>query len=150
MVPEHLVESRILFLNKTEETVPSITQTRTIQILPHIFKALESILLTRLSNFLDSKQIINDKQRGFCKDKTTAQNLVDVFSFMERAKQARGALLFLDLKEAFNKVNRSILIRKLKRISCPEYLINLFIDIFKKTKIRTSDGSTVPISIGVM
>lgn len=75
--------------------------------------------------------MINERQRGFIENKSTSDNIKEVVDFMKEMKWSKdkGGLLFIDFKNAFNKVNRSILIQKMKNMQINETTLNIIISL---------------------
>jgi hypothetical protein len=79
---------------------------------------MEKIMHKRRLSFLNNHGIINSKQHGFCKGKTTKTAIAE---FIERVykslnERERSIGLFLDLSKAFDLVKHDILLRKMVRM----------------------------------
>jgi hypothetical protein len=73
---------------------------------------------TKDLSFLNNHSIINNKQHGFCKGKTTktaiAEFIEGVYKSLDEREISIG--LFLDLSKAFDLVNHDILLTKMARM----------------------------------
>ena len=81
-------------------------------------KLFERIINNRLRVHLESNNLLSPYQNGFRPSRSTADNLVQLIDFAQNgfnSKQVTG-VLFLDLKAAFDKVNKTALLIKLHRI----------------------------------
>ena len=80
-------------------------------------KLFERIINNRLRVYLESNELLSPFQNGFRPSRSTADNLVQLIDFAQsgfHSKQVTG-VLFLDLKAAFDKVNKSALLIKLHK-----------------------------------
>jgi hypothetical protein len=72
----------------------------------------------RLLSFLNNHSIINIKQHGFCRGKTTKTAIAEftegVYKSLDEREISIG--LFLDLSKAFDPVNHDILLTKMARM----------------------------------
>ena len=87
---------------------------RPISLLPLPGKIAEKIVHTRLSNYLETNEIMNKKQGGFRKNNSTI-NFVSEFTqeFFTAINSTEISLTtFIDFSKAFDTVNHTILIKK--------------------------------------
>ena len=89
---------------------------RPISILPLLGKCIEYFVNKDLLEYLNSNKILNDRQFGFRKDNSTTYLMLELFDKIYSAKEKgnKPAVLFLDIKKAFDTVDHNILLRKLK------------------------------------
>lgn len=45
-------------------------------------------------------------------------------------KRDKSALLFIDIKAAFDNINRDLLIEKLRLLQVPDWIVNILVSIF--------------------
>lgn len=84
--------------------------------IPSFAKVFELIILTRLQNYFDSRGLLTPSQFGFKKGFSTSSAINNVMEAVLRAldgSQCVGAI-YCDLSKAFDCVNHSVLINKLK------------------------------------
>lgn len=88
---------------------------RPICLLPIINKILEKIINEQLLNYLEDNQLLCKQQYGFRQKSNTNTAIFDFTTSIQRAldrKKKTGAI-FIDLKKAFETVDRAILLKKL-------------------------------------
>ena len=97
-----------------ERSVPS--NYRPIAILNSVSKLFTVVLNTRLQAFCDKLGLLAEEQAGFRKDRNCAQNLMILSEslFHRRLQQRRSYVAFIDLKKAYDSIDRSLLWQKLR------------------------------------
>ena len=88
---------------------------RPISLLPQISKIFEKLIKSRISNFLNKFNILNDNQYGFRKNLSTADALSDVLESVNTNLEnlENCAIVSIDLRKAFDTLDHDILINKL-------------------------------------
>ena len=102
---------------------------RPIALLSHARKLYEQCILIKLQEIVKMKDLLHSNQRGFRSGVSCETNIQDLVGEMEELKQTqlqyrrekiptnqrrRAFVLFIDLKQAFDRVNRSKLVQKLR------------------------------------
>ena len=152
--PEEWKHSKILPLHKKGD-VNAIKNYRPISILPVLSKILERIVHKQLHDYLVSNDVLSNAQFGFRPGHTTASALGALTDTWLRAiddGQIVGAL-FVDLKRAFDTVDSSILLDKLKKIGLSSSAISWFRSYLTNRKQQVSIRQTLSneryLSVGV-
>ncbi|MCP4437680.1 MAG: reverse transcriptase family protein, partial [Aureispira sp.] len=89
---------------------------RPISILPVIAKCIEYFVNEQLTNYFENNNLLTKHQYGFRKNNSTTYLMFDLFDNIYDSKSSSKvpAILFLDIKKAFDTVDHEILIEKLK------------------------------------
>jgi len=128
---------------------------RPISILPILGKCIEFCVNTQLTQYLDEKGILSDHQYGFRKDHSTTYLMLDLFDRIFTAKNSakHPAIIFLDIRKAFDTVNHDILIQKLKHYGIKDTALSWFrsflTDRFQQTRVGSRISSVHPLNSGV-
>ena len=104
------------------------TNYRPISILSSISKILEKIIYSRTTAFFEKHSVFLPTQFGFRPKHSTSHALLDVVtsSFDNINKNNYTALMFIDLKKAFDTVNCDILLNKLEHYGVRGVMLSLF------------------------
>ena len=128
---------------------------RPISVLPTVSKVIERATDTQLYAFLESHQLPVENQFGFRRGRSTPLALTQ-FTDEMRANMDNGlvnGVTFLDLKKAFDTVDHTILIHKLKALGVSEVCLAWFQSYltsrFQRTVIGQATFCNRRISIGV-
>ncbi len=132
-----------------------VSNYRPISVLPIISKIIERAVHNQLYRFLTENNILNACQSGFRSNHSTTTTLLDVSDFiLSNMNQGNvtGAL-FLDLKKAFDTVNHSLLIEKLKSYGVTGNTLKWFISYLSGRTQAVNVNSTISdsklIDIGI-
>ena len=88
---------------------------RSISVLIQINKIFEKVIHERLVNFINQHSILPNSQFGFRKKHSASHGITHLNEQVTKNLEAKkiSAVLFMDLKSAFDTVNHNILIKKL-------------------------------------
>lgn len=91
---------------------------RGISLLDVGYKILTRILDNRLTNWLENNAKLKETQRGFKKNRATRDHIFVLNSLINNKLKKQGGKLFvafIDLKKAFDMVDRKLLFQKLEK-----------------------------------
>ena len=112
--PKQLKVARVVPIHKGGDP-NDINNYRPISVLTQFNRLFERVLANRLMSFFEKHRIITSKQFGFLKKHSTEHAILDLKEFIieSLSKKKITAVLFLDLKKAFDTVSHKILLKKL-------------------------------------
>ena len=134
---EWKVGNIILALKRPPDT--DIANYRPITLISCLSKLLTKIITERLSAAAESSGILGDNQSGFRAGRCCADNIFILNSVLEfnKSRRMKSFLLFVDLQEAYDRVDRTILFRKLEQMNFSGLLINYLRDYYANDYITT-------------
>lgn len=140
IIPEELTTSRLLFLNKKANEVGDINNLRLIAISSTFIKIIESALLTRILKQVNDNKILCNEQIGFIKGCWTELNLLKLRQKVSDIKKENNFytkyLIFIDLKNTYDKVIHKRLFCKLSEQGINEEIIGTIKLLFSKAKYQ--------------
>ena len=128
---------------------------RPVSLLPVLSKVLESILVTRITHYLDRHHFICTRQFGFRQGRSAADlHLLLASSLSAALDQERStAVVALDIEVAFNRVWKEALVTKLFAAGIDGALLPLLSDYLSDRHLRVTVGGQEfdmqPIKAGV-
>ena len=128
---------------------------RPITILPTLSKITERIVHTQIYKYLQEHKLITSEQFGFRPNLSTNVALTQVTEeiLYNIKNKLNTCAVFIDLRKAFDTVDHTLLIRKLKHIGLSEAVINWFSSYLSLrtavTSINNITSSPKPVTVGV-
>ena len=95
--------------SKTDNRVP--LNYRGINLLPCIYKLYTSTINKRIMNYLESSDLLADEQNGFRANRSCEDHIFTLNSIIRNKRNVYTA--FIDLKKAFDFIDRELLLYKL-------------------------------------
>ena len=135
--PDWKVGDVVLVLKKPPQT--DVSNYRPITLISCVSKLLTKILAKRLSAAVDKEDIIGPEQNGFRASRSCSDNIFILNTILEinKSKKLLSHLLFVDLKEAYDRVDRGILLQKLRQLNIPKTFINFLENYYFLDNIST-------------
>lgn len=128
---------------------------RPVNMLPTYEKVLEAVIKEQLENYVETKDVPIDEQSGFRRNHSceSALNLV-IIKWKEQIEDGNIIVaIFLDLKRAFETIDRQRLIKKLESIGVKgkelEWFRSYLTYRFQRTKFNGDVSDEKQIDLGV-
>jgi hypothetical protein len=148
---------------KTAKVVPilksgdsrSISNYRPISLLPIFSKIYERAIANRLNSFINSNNILYDRQFGFRKAHSTDMALMALVEDISSAIDEKlwVSSVFIDLSKAFDTLDHSILLGKLQHLGIRGVSLDLFVSYLTNRSQCVQFGGVksdmLPITCGV-
>lgn len=116
---------------------------RPISVLPVLSKILEKLINYRLTNFLNSFNLLSKSQYGFRSGISTEDAILDLTTNLTQHLEDKNKTLciFLDLKKAFDTVSVPILIRKIEKLGIRGLFLSLVTNYLRERtqRVKLSD-----------
>ncbi len=136
--------SVIVPLVKDEKKERTMSNVRPISLQSCLGKLFMKVLAHRLGSIFARFPILNPAQRGFIHGGTITKCIDELLDAWEHGRTAKSELytLFYDIAQAYDSVQRDVLIRAMRRLHMPESFIKLVADSLTglSSCVRTADG----------
>ena len=136
--PEVLKNACVIPLPKTGN-LSKVTNWRPVSQLNIFSKLIEKAVHNQLMAYLLEHQLICDRQFGFMPGRSTHDAIFGLVQDLYEARNSGDivAVVFLDLRKAFDTVNHLLLLSKLKNIGCNNESLSWFTDYLSNRSQRT-------------
>ena len=154
MFPQPWKEAKISPIFKTGSK-DDVNNYRPISILPTLSKIIEKWIQKHLMSFLNSHKLLHEKQSGFREGHSTESALILMIdSWLKAINDGKFVgCLMVDFRKAFDLVNHSLLLQKLKLYKCDENSLSWFNSYLSNRTQRVSMNikfsASEPIRYGV-
>ena len=141
ILPESWKQGEVVLINK-KPPLSKISHYRPITLISVTSKLLTKIVSKRLSQVIESSNLIADNQNGFRKKRSCSDNLFILNTIIDanRASNKSTYLFFVDLKEAYDMIDRPILLGTLKEMNFPNRFLNFLKDYYEGDNITSGSG----------
>ena len=152
--PDKLKIARVTPIYKKGDK-SEVSNYRPISVLSCFSKILEKIIYKRVITFLDKNDILSKNQFGFRNKYSTSMALVDICNKIVDTFEENSFMIgiFIDLSKAFDTINHSIMLSKLRHYGIRGIAYNWFSSYLSNrcqcTKYKSSVSSLKQISCGV-
>ena len=152
--PDMLKLASIACIFKGGSTL-EVSNYRPVSVLPILSKLLESLMQTRLVEYLEKNKIIYERQFGFQKNKSTSLAVLEMCSKVVDAIENKQYLcsVFLDFAKAFDTVNHKILLSKMEHYGIrgivKDWFTSYLANRYQKVKIGNEYSDEMLITCGV-
>ena len=124
-IPEKWKTSCVVPIPKAQRYTENPNNYRPISLLSIVSKLLEKHVYKLVWQYLEDKKLISDNQWGFCPGKSTTTALLSTFheviQILEQGSDV--ALIFFDLRKAFDSVPHALLLQHLKDIELDSHIV---------------------------
>ena len=136
--------------NPKERQCQRVLKLPTIALISHASKVMLKILQARLQQYVNRE--LPDVQAGFRKGRGTRDQITNICSIMEKAREFQKNIYFcfIDYAKAFDCVDHNKLWKILKQMGIPEHLTCLLRNLYagQEATVRTGHGTTDWFLIG--
>lgn len=118
---------------------------RAISYTDSIAKIFTGILLKRLNRFMEQHKTLSESQAGFRQGYSTTDNIYIVTNLIRlyQIKKKKLYSFFIDLKSAFDRIDRNALLYKLNEIGLSYNFISIIRDLYNETNASVWDGNNI-------
>ena len=131
------------------------SSSRGISLMSCVGKLFESILNSRLAQFLETEKVLIPEQGGFRPKRECIEHAIILFETLRRRKAERKSTFigFIDFAKAFDTVWRNGLLFKLNRAGVTGKMLRMIRQMYAKTtasvRVNGRFTDTFPIELGV-
>ena len=154
LVPNSWKKATVIPLKKCGNST-DVNNLRPISLLPIQGKMLEKIIHKRLLSHLDENKLLDQKQGGFRPNHSTIDTIVKFSENIYKQVNEGDVVIatYIDLKKAFDTVNHSILIQKLRKVGIKNtnliWIENYLTNRSQTTLANGIASSSRPVRCGV-
>jgi exonuclease III len=133
-LPDFFSSASTILLPKPDTNLIDIMNWRPISLLNTDYKILSKVITNRINRALPS--VISPNQTGFMRGRNIGENicLIDDFLFEAKNSNISGALVLLDIKNAYDTVSRNHIIKTLINMNFGPNFIKWISLLFKNNK----------------
>ena len=128
------------------------SQYRGITLLSVMYKAFCRILGSRLVGIIESEKLLSDEQNGFRKGRGCIDHVLvlNLLSEIRMKAKKETYMCFIDLKKAYNSVDRDRLWGKLESMGIQEGFLDILKEIYHdvKCQVKVNEDISRQLSVG--
>ena len=142
--PDSWRSSTLIPILKPRKTPSDPSSYRPISLTSCASKIVERMVNRRIRVHLESNSLLSPFQNGFRPGRSTADSLLQLIDSAQRGFQNKSftVTLFLDLKNAFDKVNKTALMIKIHKIGIRGRMANFIQEFLKDRTFNVRCGNT--------
>lgn len=148
--------AKLVLVEKPRKETESEPSFRPICLADTVGKVFEILIRNRLAAEVQEKQLINHRQFGFRKGRSTldailsAQDIVKHINEKAAKNRELCVLVLLDIANAFNSAPWNLMIRALEKGKVSDYIVNLLKSyLHKRTILTPPDYEKLSVTCGV-
>ena len=128
---------------------------RPISLTSIIGKIMESIVVDKITDHLETNQLLRNSQHGFRRHRSCLTNLLEFFHFVfsEHDREKAVDVIYLDFQKAFDKVPHRRLLRKVRSLgiddSVADWIENWLRDRRQRVVVNGEASDWVSVTSGV-
>ena len=128
------------------------SQYRGITLLSVMYKAFCRILGSRLVGIIESEKLLSDEQNGFRKGRGCIDHVLvlNLLSEIRMKTKKETYMCFIDLKKAYDSVDRDRLWGKLESMGIQEGFLDILKEIYRdvKCQVKVNEDISRQLSVG--
>ena len=135
-VPSRLAESLVIAIKKRGKDPRCPSSYRPISLLPSITKVIEIVIHERIKLWYAAT--IGNYQVGFVRNKQLGDHTTTlrIIAEQERAAKNKVVAVFIDLRKAYDLVDREVLLSHLRSFGLPTEIISLIRNLYTNASFR--------------
>ena len=154
VVPKIWKEARVAPITKSGD-LKDVNNWRLISLLSVVSKIAEKCMHSHLTECLEKSNLLSDRQFGYRSGLGTGDAIFNLASdlYENRDKSEVTAICYIDLRKAFDSVDHSYLLDKLKKLKLQKcefsWLVSYLTDRTQYTQVGDFESSKENVSYGV-